>query len=372
MRRLLVVVLAGLAVAGFAVAPAGADPVPDVLGEYRLAMGSLGAAQAVRDGDTVVGAGSGRTTLFGDTALDEDTRFRVGSQTKMTVATVVLQLVDEGELTLDDTVAQHLPGVLSGDGVDPAAITVRHLLTHRSGVPDYLGYLGGDYLQIAQVLFNPVWQISPPSPQQLIDSATPKGADFAAGTDGAYSNTGYTLLGMIVEQVTGRSIGTEVTERVITPAGMSSSFYAEAGQKALPAPFARGYIAYAGYPLADYTGFEPAIWGAAAALVSTGEDMTRFLTALLTGELLSPARLADMRDVQPLPGIGDYGLGLKRFDTACGTAWGHSGHVAGYSTFTVGRGDKAVALNVNVSAVGVDTVSAGAARQTIIDAALCG
>ncbi|WP_424187218.1 serine hydrolase domain-containing protein [Actinokineospora sp. G85] len=372
MRRLLVVVLAGLAVAGVGAAPAAAEPTPEMLREYRLAMGSVGAAMAVRDGDAVVGGGSGSTALLGGNPLDEHTRFRVGSQTKTAVATVVLQLVDEGALTLDDTVAQHLPGVLGGAGVDPAAITVRHLLAHRSGVPDYLGYVGGDYLRAAGVLLNPVWQVSPPSPRQLVDSVAAKGADFPAGTDGAYSNTGYTLLGMIVEQVTGRSIGAEVTERVLAPAGMTSSFYAEAGQKSLPAPAARGYLAVSGYPLADYTGFEPAVWGAASALVSTGEDTTRFLTALLTGELLSPARLADMRTTQPLPGVGHYGLGLMRFDTACGAAWGHSGHVAGYSTLTVGRDDKAVAFNVNVSAVGVDAARVGAAHQAIIDAALCG
>jgi D-alanyl-D-alanine carboxypeptidase len=124
-------------------------------------------------------------------------------------------------------------------------------------------------------------------------------------------------------------------------------------------------------PGADVTNYEPAVWGAAAGLVSTGRDMTRFVNALTSGEVISAERLAEMRTTQPVNHVGPYGLGLVEFRTACGTAWGHTGEIAGYTTMTVSDGQRSVSLGVNNTPVVDDNATAADAMQRMVDAALC-
>ncbi|PWW66585.1 serine hydrolase domain-containing protein [Actinokineospora spheciospongiae] len=373
--RCLLVTTAICALIGASTTPAraqAAEQEQDRLNAYRVATGSVGAAVTTRDGDAVAGWGSGRTAVLTGVAPDEHTRFRVGSQTKMFVATVLLQLVDEGRLDLEAPIEQVLPGVVHGPGIDPNAITVRHLLEHRSGIPDYLGFVGGDYLQTAVLLLNPTWQITPPTPQRLVDEGTGKGAQFAPGQGGAYSNTGYTVLGMLVEKLTGQDLRTAIKEQVLDRVGMPSTFLPAPGQKALPAPASHGYLSVGGMAFADVTGYEPAVWGAAGGLVSTGEDLTAFLNALFSGELVSPTLLTQMRDVAPGPGLPNYGLGLQRYSTDCGQVWGHSGQIAGYTTLTVGDGERAVSIAINNTPVVADSAAASQAQRDLVNHALCG
>ncbi|MFF5264395.1 serine hydrolase domain-containing protein [Actinomadura viridis] len=362
--------IAGMAPAAHA-APGVREPAyQEQLDRYRVGTGSIGAMATVRDGARVTGFGSGSGTLAPKTALGADTRFRVGSQTKMFVAAVVLQLVDEGKVELDAPIQRYLPGVVRGKGLDPNAITVRHLLQHRSGIKDNLGFVNGDYVQTATLLLNPRWQIKPPTPQQMVDEGTKYGKQFEPGGQGVYSNTNYTLLGMLIEKLTGTDLTTAFQRRVIARVGMPATFYPRPGQKSLPGPYTRGYLSIKGVPFADVTGFEPAVWGAAAALVSTGRDMSRFVNALAAGKVVSPARLADMRRTQPV-GANDYGLGLIAFKTSCGTAWGHTGSVAGYGTQTMGNGKRALSIGINNTALITDG-NAQDALKRMTDRALCG
>lgn len=357
----------GVTQAGPAMAQDG-SVYQEQLDRYRVATGSVGAMAAVRNGDDVTGYGSGSTALYPQAALGADTHFRVGSQTKMFVASLVLQLVDEGKVDLDTPIEHYLPGVVRGDGLDPNAITVRRLLQHRSGIKDNLGFVNGDYLQTAQLLLNPVWQIHPPSEQQMVEQGTKYGKQFGPGSRGVYSNTNYTVLGMLVEKLTGTDLTTAIQDRIIDKVGLPSTFFPRPGQKELPHPYARGYLTLKGATFADVTNFEPAVWGAAAALVSTGRDMSKFVNALLDGQVVSPARLADMRHTLPVDNVGDYGLGLAAFPTACGTAWGHTGSVAGYNTETVGNGRRAISVGINNTPVVSDPNDA---IQQMVDHALC-
>ncbi|MEU5876376.1 serine hydrolase domain-containing protein [Spirillospora sp. NPDC047279] len=360
------VTAAGLATAAVAMAqPASAGNLyQEQLDRYRVATGALGGMVVVRHGGKVAGLGSGNVEK------GTDTRFRVGSQTKMLTAALVLQLADEGKVGLDDPIGRHLPGVVKGKGLDPNAITVRQLLQHRSGIKDNLGFVNGDYLQTAQLLLNPWWQIVPPTRQQMVNEGTKYGKQAEPGARGVYSNTGYTVLGMLVEKLTGTDLTTAMKTRIIDRVGMPSTFYPRPGQKQMPEPFARGYLSLKGAAFADVTNFEPAVWGAAAGLVSTGRDMTKFVNALASGQVVSPKRLAEMRRTSPvINGVGDYGLGLKAFPTACGTAWGHTGSVAGYSTYTLGKGSRSISIGINNTPVISDPNDAA---QRMIDQALCG
>jgi D-alanyl-D-alanine carboxypeptidase len=178
-------------------------------------------------------------------------------------------------------------------------------------------------------VLNPWHQIVPPTAQDLLDHALQQGPSYRPGSSWGYSNTDYTLLGMIVQATTGRSIGTEIAQRIVAPLGLENTFFADHSHRVLPGEHVHGYLSST-VPL-DVTNFEPAVWGAAGALVSSPDDMNTFITALLAGNVLPPAMLAEMQKTVPYL-EGGYGLGLVSVPLSCGLAWGHGGFVAGYQT----------------------------------------
>lgn len=342
--KLAAIVAVGAALAGPAVPAAQAvgeqAAVRQVLAAVRQTSSAPGAGFTYGDGigpDISVSSGTGR--LLANDPIGPDDKVRVGSDTKMFVAAVALQLVDEGVLELDVPIEQYVPGVLRypadkvPTGFDPAAfdgrtVTLRQLLQHTAGIPDYA----------ANILYtlHPLHQVLAPTPENLVAHGTRNGPLWSPGASWRYSNTGYALVGMIVQATTGRSIGTQIAERIVAPLGLTNTFFAERGQKAIPGPHVRGYLTQL-LPV-DLTGIEPAVWGAAGALVSSAADMNTFMSALLAGEILSPARLADMQDEVPYL-AGGYGLGLVRIPLSCGDAWGHAGYLAGYQTFGMAMPD---------------------------------
>nr|BFE77775.1 hypothetical protein GCM10020093_003760 [Planobispora longispora] len=132
--------------------------------------------------------------------------------TKTFVATVVLQLAEEGTLSLDDTVERWLPGVVKGNGNDGGAITIRHLLQHTSGIPEAYPSFASleDYLK---------HRYDPFTAEQIVAEAVKRKPGFAPGKDWMYSNTGYLLISMIIEKATGNPWHVEVRDRVSRPSG---------------------------------------------------------------------------------------------------------------------------------------------------------
>jgi D-alanyl-D-alanine carboxypeptidase len=339
-----VAVVAGVAlVAGVAVPAATASSAPTGPDAVRQRMEVLlntlrrdaytapGAGFTFGDGHHDVTLSSGTRDVLLTHPIESDDAVRVGSDTKMFVAAVVLQLVGEGRVVLDRPIERYLPGALRypADKVpgNPAAydgrtVTVRQLLQHTSGIPDY----ASDY----PFILNPVFQIVPPTPQDLVAYAVAKGPTHKPGASWLYSNTDYALLGMMVQRVTGHLLGTEIANRIAKPLGLAHTFFAEAGQKALPGHFVHGYVTEL-VPV-DVSAFEPAIWGAAGALVSSADDMNTFMSALLAGKVLHPAQLAEMQRTVPYLD-GGYGLGIVSVPLSCGMGWGHAGFLAGYYTF---------------------------------------
>jgi D-alanyl-D-alanine carboxypeptidase len=266
-------------------------------------------------------------------------RFRVGSVTKTFVATVVLQLVAEERIRLGDTVEEWLPGLVPGG----RRITVRQLLSHTSGLFDYVE----DPRVFAPYARDPghVWD-----PRRLVEIAVSHPPPFPPGRRFAYSSTNYVLLGLIVEQATDTSLEQQLQGRIFEPLGLdrtsfSSVFVGRNFVHGHRAPSHQGVVTGPPVDISD----QAATWTwAAGAIVSSAEDLRRFFASLLAGRLLPPRLLREMETLVPA-GRQRYGLGLAVFPTPCGDAWGHTGNVQGTVAVVWNRKDatRQVVLVVN-------------------------
>ncbi|MFI7549562.1 serine hydrolase domain-containing protein [Micromonospora sediminimaris] len=367
-----VIAAGGLTAAG----PAGtawAETRPDAIGQrIEKLVGTdrhPGALAAVRDRR---GRNRHYTAGLADlrtgAKVPKNGRVRIGSASKMFASVVVLQLVGEGTLDLDESVETYLPGLVRSPGVDADAITVRQLLQHTSGLPDYTDTMFPEMIDI------PRYQHTYLEPRDLLDMADAR-AGRPAG-DWAYSNTNYLLAGLIAQRVTGRPFNELVTTRVIERIGLRDTYAPGVGEEGIRGRHPKGYqLDEATGELLDFTRMDPS-WGwAAGQLVSTPADLNTFLRALLAGKLLKPAQLAEMRTtvaLHPRSGVG-YGLGLFRTPLSCGgVAWGHGGDIPGYSTVNGATDDGRAATLVVTSLNGsVTDGSVAADRAALVDAALC-
>ena len=331
--------------------------------------GFPGALAAVR---TSAGGVRDLTAGVGDVETGQrvprDGQVRIASNTKTFTAAVVLQLVGEGRVDLDAPIERYLPGLVRGEGIDGSAITVRQLLQHTSGLPDYdVDVIGDDYLAVQHRFVEP---------HQVLALGLDDPALFAPGTSWDYSNTNYVLAGLLVQEVTGRPVGEEITRRIIEPLGLRDTYWPAEGEQELRGRHPHGYWQTTPEePLTDVSVQDPSFGWAAGQLVSTPGDLLEFFTALVDGEVLAPAQLAEMQRTVPAPtssldGDESYGLGLQTFTLSCGgTAWTHGGDIPGYQTRGAvtedGRG-----VVVAVTALPVDEPT-GQHVEDVVDAALC-
>ncbi len=290
-----------------------------------VAAGATGIVARVDDGHHVTALTSGSARLQPQRALRVSDSARVGSITKTFVSTVALQLVGEGRLRLDDTVARWLPGAVPGG----AAITIRELLNHTSGLFNYTD----DEQFLNAYLANPTraW-----TPQELLAVAAAHPRLFPPGTSWSYSNTNYIVLGLVLQAVTGRDVATLVRERIVRPLHLDQTFLALDAR--IAGSHADGYIppSLTGTPgYLDVTDWSPTVAWAAGAVVSSAPDLARFYSALLSGRLLPRPLLHQMTTTVPAALGLDYGLGIFRLATQCGTVWGHDGSIPGYVSLAV-------------------------------------
>ncbi|TDD19816.1 class A beta-lactamase-related serine hydrolase [Kribbella turkmenica] len=334
MKRVLRIVVAGAALGAVIAAPAVAGPGPFGLQtqlDRVVAASAVGGLAEVRDGHRVWRGTSG-TAEWGTTrAVPVNGRFRAGSITKTFVATVVLQLVGAGELRLDDPVEKWLPGVVPNG----QNITVRHLLNHTSGLADYQKTLP---MPPSPEFFANRWRTWTAAEQIRRAVAEPP-VHRTPGEIFDYSNTNYILLGEIIEEITGESYADEVERRVIRPLHLAGTEMPGTSPR-IRGPHPRGYIPAdeSGDNLIDFTEMNPSVFGAGGELITTTADLNRFLTALLTGRLLRPHLLAEMKK----PGVpgGRYGLGLTWRDTPCGLrAYGNDGDALTYHSWSFSTPD---------------------------------
>lgn len=349
-------------------APTGdALAAPDTAGlrevlRTALTQGAPGAMARIDDGGTVHTVAEGAADRATGTAISTDDRFRIGSVTKTFSAVVLLQLVDEGRTSLDTPVNTYLPGLLPDD-----RITVRHVLSHRSGLYDYTNDMFAKTVPGFEAVRDKVFGY-----RDLVALSLRKPLTNTPGAAYAYSNTNFVVAGMLIEQATGRSVSAEYEERIIKPLGLTDTFYVHP-KTAIPGRYARGYLTpdEAGAPLVDSTAQTVSWAQSAGAVISSGHDLNTFLSALLGGRLMSAARLAQMQEWTTVNSTQGYGLGLRRRDLSCGVSvYGHTGTVQGYYTyaFTSKDGRRSITAVANTSNNG--TVLTTMART--LESAFCG
>ncbi|MFB7613424.1 serine hydrolase domain-containing protein [Kitasatospora sp. NPDC056181] len=333
--------------------------------DAAVAGGAPGAIAEIRDERGTWQGVSGYADLAGRQRPQASDRFRAGSVTKSFTSTVVLQLVAEGRIGLDDPIERHLPGLLpNGDH-----ITVRRLLNHTAGLTDFIELLLADPGAVQAA------QHTTYTPEQLIGLAVQHGPKFAPGTSWGYSNTNYFVLGLLVEHTTGRSLSQEITRRILHPLHLRNTSLP--GSDRLPGPQLHGYewLAGPGAAPVDLTAFNPSVYWAAGGIVSTTSDLNRFYRALFGGELLPPEQLRAMQEMQQTDRDDHrtYGLGLEA-RPACADGSrvvGHTGSVAGYTTFSFTSKDGRRQLTLAVNASVTLPAAAGDAMTRLVTTALC-
>ncbi len=270
----------------------------------------------VKDGKPVLRKAYGMADTEKGVKMSPEMALRLGSITKQFTATAILMLLDEGKLSLDDDITKHLPDY-------PAKgkkITIEHLLTHTSGIPSYTGK-PGYMLNMAQDM----------SVARMIDTFKNDPLEFEPGSQYRYNNSGYFLLGAIIEKISGQTYASFLEQRIFKPLGMHDTYYE--GVKTSKAPVAAGHSrAEKGYGAAAPLSMTQPY--AAGSLVSTVDDLARWDAAIAAGRLLKPSsweraftsyRLSDGKAT----GYG-YGWDVSKVQGA--TAMGHGGGINGFAT----------------------------------------
>ncbi|MEW1647861.1 serine hydrolase domain-containing protein [Streptomyces sp. NPDC091219] len=361
----------GHAVAGRAVAPprpaAAGRPAPDMAGLRAVLrtlteQGAPGAIARIDDHGTVHTAAVGVDDRRTGRAIGNADRFRIGSITKSFSAVVLLQLADAHRLDLDAPVDRYLPGLLP-DG----RITVRHVLSHRSGLYDYTNSMFADSVSGFEAVRDKVFTY-----RQLVQLSLRHARTNAPGAAYSYSNTNFVVAGMLIEKLTGHSVGTEYRDRIITPLRLRDTLYVHPATK-IPGRHAHGYLTpdRAGAQLVDATDQTVSWAQSAGAVISTTRDLNTFFSALLGGRLTSAAQLAQMERWTPVNSTTRYGLGLRRRDLSCGVSvFGHTGAVQGFYTYSFTSKDGRRSLTALANTSNNGTVLNTMART--LESAFCG
>jgi D-alanyl-D-alanine carboxypeptidase len=310
--------------------------------EAVLATGIPGVVVVVNGSERAVGVAD----LPMGAPMTLEHRFRIASVTKLFVAAVVLQLVDEGTFELDGEV-----DLIEG------GVTIRQLLNHTSGLPHGLEIdeLIEPYRE--DPVHRPEW-----TPRGMLELVEAKPRRFPPGEGWFYTGSNYVVLGLLVEEATGATLREELRRRVADPLGLADTELPEL--YSTPAGLARGYLPEDNPVLpglgpgpVDVTYVEPFGWGGGG-MVSTARDIARFLEALLGGDLLSPTMQAEMLTTVPSDWeeSDGYGLGIEEVTalwgferSTCGPAWGHFGFAIGHSTIALANetGDRRVVVMFN-------------------------
>jgi D-alanyl-D-alanine carboxypeptidase len=319
--------------------------------------GMPGVFAEVREGPNVWRGVSGVADVETGRPVTADMRHRVGSITKTFTAAAVMRQVESGRVELDAPISRYLPRLVPGERGDK--ITVRMLLNHTSGLPDYLPYAfpslqafpaPGSTSSLDDNRFTSF------SRRELIKTGVEAPAGGEPGNlPGLYSNTNYLILGELLEQVTGAKAEECITRQIIEPAGLQDTEFPTEAR--IDGPHSRMYESFFGLidPPRDYSDYNMSWVSTGAGLVSTVEEMNRFYRLLLNGKIVTHASLEQMqRTVPVISQTGEvitYGLGLHEFTLPDrGTFWGHDGTVWGAQTMALASADGkrqiAVAMNL--------------------------
>jgi D-alanyl-D-alanine carboxypeptidase len=292
--------------------------------------GAPGACVALRvDGKLVLDTAVGFRDLEQSDPLVPIDRFYIYSTIKTVIAALVMQLVEAGQVALDGSLQSYLPGPLEQFRLP--VMTLRQLLNHTSGLPDYGGMKA--YYDAVRAAPGQPW-----SGEQYLQQTLAQGMRFAPGEGFAYSNIGYLLLRMLIEVQLDAPFSTVLQERIFTPLGLERSQAARSLEQAAPILTA-GYTSFfSGGALEDmHSTYHPG-WVSHGVVISTAGELAHMFSALLAGPLLLPSSRDAMLQAVPVPvqhplfRSPGYGLGLM-VDTASpwGVMAGHGGGGPGYA-----------------------------------------
>jgi D-alanyl-D-alanine carboxypeptidase len=267
----------------------------------------------------------------------ENARFRAGSVTKVVTASIVLQLAAEGRISLDGTVQEYLPGLLTSE-FQP--VTVRQLLNYTSGLQPGAS-LGETVEEGYPHRFETL------TPRQVVAAAVAKGPEFAPGTQQDYGNIHYTVLAMLIEKVTGDSYAHQAAVRIFRPLGMRDTSFPDGPDPRIHGPHNHGYDWIDG-KLVDVTDWNMSDRWAAGDMISTTADLQRLLVALFRGRVVPEPQLKEMFTLPDVPGAR-YGAALERIELNGRVIWGKTGSRPGYATVIAATRDLSRTLVYSVN-----------------------
>lgn len=289
---------------------------------------------------------------------------RIGSITKSFVAVATLQLVADNKVELDGPANKYVPHIKDG------RITVRQVLQHTSGLPDYVLDVGVPKIaDIRDRYF---------APHDLLDVALAKPPSFQPGEKYEYSNTNYVVAGLLIQKVTGRPVG-EAIQQVITKAGLKDTYWPNQGEQRIRGRHAQAYalsdLLDPKSEVVNATEIETSAAWASGAMVSTPADVAKFFKTLMQGGLLKKAQLDEMRKAVTVDEKSAYGLGLESTKLSCGGVWwGHGGSIHGWASLggaTDSGKSAAVTLTALPGTFGDDPAKKFQQVFDVIDTALC-
>ena len=270
----------------------------------------MGSVLVARDGQVLFSKGYGMANLEWEVHNSPSTKFRLGSITKQFTAASILLLEERGKLKVEDTVKKHLPDA-------PAAwdkVTIFHLLTHTSGIPSFTSF--PDYPKLKDFST---------SPEKLVAWFRDKPLEFQPGEKWNYSNSGYVLLGYLIEKISGQSYESFLRENFFKPLGMKDTGY-DSSSEIIPRR-ASGYTPGKNGPHnAEF--IDMTIPFSAGAIYSTTEDLLRWEQGLFGGKVLSAASLQKMTT----PFKHDYAFGLGVHTVKGHKEIDHGGGIDGFNT----------------------------------------
>lgn len=273
--------------------------------------------------DETYSAVTGYANLEAGTPAQATDAFRIGSITKTFTATLILMLQEEGVLSVDDPISEWLPQDMVANIANGEALTIRHLLTMRSGIPDYLDT--DSFLDAIDADPDYPWTAA-----ETLPFIYGEPAQFAPGEFFEYSNTNYNLLELIINAATDMTLANAMQDYIFDTVGMENSFVEDPTN--LGAGIIQGYEQDDNGEWENITLINDGVGMGDGGIVSTAPDLTLFIRALVDGELLEDETLALMQTGEAEPDDPDaiYGMGINIINSEQGLVIGHEGSTAGF------------------------------------------
>ncbi len=306
----------------------------EILNDYQ-ARGIVGVTALVKDNEGGWAGAAGMADIPSGVEMKACNRFLIGSISKVFTAAAIYTYIDDGVMAFDDPVSKWLPNSITDRIANANESQIKHLLSHRSGILDYAD-------EIASVL-NTINQDNFDIKQEdYLEFIYDKDANFAVDAKYEYSNSGYVLLGMILEQVSGKSLETVYQEKVFTPLGLKNAYYGQ--ENPVTPDLVKSYVDLKNtgeFIESDFLDKDN-LNTADGAIISNTYDIAMLIEGIYSGRLISSNSLAEMQNWFDIPEVDNItgslshfqnGYGLERYSTSFGNAVGHTGSIGGFWSF---------------------------------------